>query len=84
MRWDVVKPRTGDSRIVTKFLWLPLVLRGEGRWLEFASIKQIYGMKWRGKLSPCPAWINSDWFDPEPESPEVLGGKNAPSYCRKS
>ena len=30
----------GDERIITKFLWFPVSIGNETRWLERASIKQ--------------------------------------------
>ena len=42
MRWKQERPEIGDKRIKQVFLWLPEVLDGEWRWLEFAHIKQTY------------------------------------------
>jgi hypothetical protein len=35
-------PSVGDIRIIETFLWLPLRIGNETRWLETAYIKQIY------------------------------------------
>ena len=32
--------KAGDKRFIIKFLWLPMTINGETRWLEFASIQQ--------------------------------------------
>jgi hypothetical protein len=55
------QPLNGDKRIITKFLWFPLTISKETRWLEVASIQQ----HWSG-----PHWIGNDytsgcncWFD---------------------
>jgi len=42
MRWlyDKLIGRSGEERIVTKFLFFPKKLRNEWRWLEKASILQ--------------------------------------------
>lgn len=45
MRWKVkVKryPQNGDLKYVKKFLWLPLIIGSDCRWLEFAFIKKKY------------------------------------------
>lgn len=36
------KPKSLSRRMITKFLWLPLLLENEWRWLETASIGQTY------------------------------------------
>jgi hypothetical protein len=38
MRW--FKKQSGDRRIVQKFLWFPLTIDNETRWLEFARFEQ--------------------------------------------
>ena len=40
MKWDT--PKNNEERIIEKFLWLPLILAGEKRWLEYVKIKQIF------------------------------------------
>lgn len=42
MKWNATKPEMGSRRVVRRFLFLPKVLRGEGRWLEFVYIDQIW------------------------------------------
>lgn len=34
------RPKQGQRRIVRKFLWLPLEIGGEMRWLEHATIEE--------------------------------------------
>lgn len=36
------EPRTGEERIITRFLWWPLTLNHERRWLCRVTIRQIY------------------------------------------
>lgn len=40
MRW--CDPVSGETKIVKKFLWLPLEIDFETRWLEEATIKYRY------------------------------------------
>ena len=43
MRWKINPiPRNGFIREKEKFLFLPLALGNEVRWLEYAKIKQVY------------------------------------------
>ncbi len=43
MRWRQKScPNAGDIRVVSRFLFFPLCLDGECRWLEVAKIKQTY------------------------------------------
>lgn len=48
MRWvEPALPLPGEIRIVRKFLYLPLILGRERRWLEFANIVEMYdGVVW--------------------------------------
>lgn len=50
MKWNY--PQCFDERTIRKFLWKPLKINGECRWLESATIKQTYvvtiwGNYWR-------------------------------------
>lgn len=40
MRWKV--PQTGDYRVIKRFFFIPIEIRGEVRWLETGYIKQQY------------------------------------------
>jgi len=51
MKYLKDNPQHGDERTVTQLLFLPTTVyykdRQEKRWLEFATIKQVYvGSKW--------------------------------------
>lgn len=57
MRWK--QPHDEDTRTIHRFLWLPRTISDETRWLEWATIKQMYvvgvyrrgwrDMHWMGK-----------------------------------
>lgn len=61
-------PHEGDWRFVSRFLWLPLTLNGEMRWLERATIAQRF-------VESCiisPSWWNSEfWYDSPWQSVEI-------------
>ena len=40
MKWKL--PRVGDKRVVSLFLWKPLEIAGEKRWLEKVKIEQVF------------------------------------------
>ena len=42
MRWCKNKPNINDIKIKRKFLFTPIKINGEVRWLEFANIKYKY------------------------------------------
>jgi hypothetical protein len=61
MRWR--RPKRGDKRVRRKFLWFPLELDGETRWLERASWDEEYGttmwfpLRWVEEPKPAqPTW----------------------------
>jgi len=55
-------PRLGDARVIRRFLWFPLCLRGEERWLEMATICQEYRESWRpSRYFPFLGWVNASW-----------------------
>ena len=61
MRWKNKKHKAGDTEVITKFLWLPLSIKGETRWLENASYKVVYKLTGYDypELEPIPSeWIN--------------------------
>lgn len=46
MRWHEKKiVELGDKREITKFLWFPLKINKETRWLEMTTIEQKYSEK---------------------------------------
>lgn len=53
MRWKHQGPSWGEHRVIKKFLWFPLRISDETRWLERAYILQEFSLF--GK------WINSRW-----------------------
>lgn len=59
MRWGQLKIRErGQTRIVFKFLWRPLKLQGQTRWLEMAKVKQ-----WSDMYADIPKWEDIEWAD---------------------
>jgi hypothetical protein len=42
MRWNCTKKEPPEYRIVHRFLLFPKCIKGETRWLEWATIKQEY------------------------------------------
>lgn len=42
MRWKKYYPKDKEERIIKKFLFMPLEIKSEVRWLEFAKIKQEF------------------------------------------
>lgn len=60
------RPEIGETRRVRRFLWLPVFLRGEMRWLERAVIVQVWRETWGGGGEfgpPCKVvgWCNQGW-----------------------
>jgi hypothetical protein len=65
--------KIGDTRIITKFLWYPLMINGEVRFLEKASYRQVYGHEVSTSTLPLvpqpypdgllPVWKNVEWVD---------------------
>lgn len=42
MRWQALKAQHGELRVIWKFLWLPLRINDEWRWMERSAIRQQY------------------------------------------
>jgi hypothetical protein len=68
MKWYDNKPTQGQKRKKTKFLFLPKKLKGETRWLEFATIWQVgtlcsYTVD--GYLNQRLCWKDVGWADPD-------------------
>jgi len=60
MRWKAKLPEIlGQSRIIKRFLFLPKCINYEWRWLEIASIKQMYMTD--NKLEHI--WVDVCWQD---------------------
>lgn len=66
MRWTrkvARNPHMGDRRTIRCFLWWPVCIGGEVRWLEVAAIEESY--------EPTPTgyeWVNVAFVSP-PEAP---------------
>lgn len=67
MRWKKKpSPNIRDRRIVEKFLWFPICLDQEWRWLEKAKIEQKYGPSQLDVLMGIGinyCWANMAWAD---------------------
>ena len=67
MRWNInkiMKYKSGETRIVKRFLFIPKGIRGQFRWLETATFKQEYvyrndptcGASWH-------EWTDKEWLN---------------------
>lgn len=66
MRWIDKKPKPGDKRIVSGFLFLPKRLKGQYRWLEFTEWWQVFvGSEYND-------WCDISWADDEAARVEML------------
>ena len=67
MRWKVnKKPKEYETRIVERFLLLPVTLNNEKRWLETARIEQKYIYTYtydNGFANPIGNWVNIKFID---------------------
>lgn len=62
MKWKTeieLKPFLGEKRIIKKFLWLPVCIGDEVRWLEKAEILQKYNYTEK----PEGSFINVKWIN---------------------
>lgn len=66
MRWT--RPKLADIRTIRRFLWLPLTINRETRWLEFAPIVQKYCFD---KSIMDLAWRDVQWAD-RPQEYETI------------
>ena len=57
MRWETVEAKLGNERTVYMFLWLPVTINNETRWLERAYVKQ----RWTKMPSTTFFDIREDW-----------------------
>lgn len=62
MRWKANNPKVGDVRVKMGFLWLPVTLQGETRWLEYAHIYQVFTLK-QGMYKDRRYWGNTYWVE---------------------
>lgn len=60
------KPKEGTQRTIRRFLFLPLTLNNDWRWLTWVTIRQVYighrivfgfGEAWRS------GWVNGEYVD---------------------
>lgn len=66
MRWRIGYCYAGDERVIRRFLLFPKEIKGEVRWLEWASIRQ----QLNGRTThDGPEWVDIAWVDDTP--PEV-------------
>lgn len=65
MRWKKRKPRPrprqGDTREIEKFLWRPMLIDDEWRWLERVRYKQEFGRP--GKWYTVLMWHDVEWIE---------------------
>ena len=60
------KPKLGDTRVVSKFAFLPVSCKGETRWFERVKIKQEYMEVTDFTNHPVGAywtWVNLEFVD---------------------
>jgi hypothetical protein len=59
MRWGKLKNhKKGQTRVIIKFLWKPVTLQGQTRWLELAKVKQ-----WSNMYADLLEWEDIEWAD---------------------
>jgi hypothetical protein len=67
MRWTHPRAKQyGDTRVARKFLWLPLRIGYETRWLEMADVVYIYRFQTRKDADDkylVGVWEPYDWGD---------------------
>jgi hypothetical protein len=66
MRKLIQNPKKGDTKIKTKFLWFPLTINNEKRWLEKATYElkyDVYNIRLAlfGIEEDC-GWCYSKWL----------------------
>ncbi len=70
----ISKPKDGDYRYITKFLWIPKRFNGTWMWLETVTIRQVYlglfGMSYFTWIDVCL----SNPFTGYPENFETMIG----------
>jgi len=78
VKWElrIKGPPAGTKRIVSKFLFLPKHIKGECRWLEYATFEQACI---RGILDPILhwAWVDKRWIDEGSQSQKNPQGVQA-------
>jgi hypothetical protein len=66
MRWKAKVHKIGDTRTITRFLFLPRQIGGEVRWLEFVQIRQVV-RECAHEILPPPfsawRWVDESFSD---------------------
>lgn len=57
----ITLPRNWERRIVTRFLWFPVAIGNDWRWLEVASYEEEY---FKSNDSPIGFWEKIKWCTP--------------------
>jgi hypothetical protein len=77
MRWkQPAPPKTGDTRIITKFLFRAKTLNGETRWLERSSYVQVRAARDNDKIEP---FVWRDWKWAEHAAEAKIAGETPPN-----
>lgn len=61
MRWRRMSVEVGTRRVVRAFLWRPLTINGETRWLEVAAWVERFDFNYGGGFTE---WTRLNWEDP--------------------
>jgi hypothetical protein len=56
MRWKISYPKHGDKRPRSRFLWFPKTIKGERRWLEYATWEDVFVC---GSIGGY--WFSAEW-----------------------
>jgi len=56
MKWNSKEYKSGDTRVISRFLFFPRSINGECRWMERASIKQKLERNWVDSV-----WVDISW-----------------------
>ena len=62
MRRNLMAYEIGDTRVIRKFLFFPLKLNYDWRWLEYANIKQEF-VWYDAYYDRHPVWENVKFVD---------------------
>lgn len=65
MRWKRTVRKKGDREIITRFLFIPLEINNEFRWLEKASYEVKYDYDYDYSGEKCLVQIPTRWVDEE-------------------
>lgn len=62
MKIKFIIPKIGDSKIVRKFLWFPVSIDREIRWLEYATVRYKYSNN-SYKVGMLDSWIAIEFIN---------------------